>query len=289
MNRVHKSTLTIVILLLILQGGLLFLLVSNEGQVPTGTHRSLFLSMDFYEEAYESVGDGFVYESQGVKAVIVPHHLFVKGKIASLFKSLEENNYKQIIMIGPDHMNDSGFNVIVSDYAWQTPYGQIMSDRKMFSSLLQSGLVNQNEFAMGAEFSISGLVSFVKKSFPTAVFTPIVIATGTSKDNLDRLVKVIHDNQTRNSLIIASVDFSHYRTATEAEVVDEHSIEVVNSFNISDALSLDVDSPESIYMVMNLASAAGSENVKHLSHTNSGILLPAQKEDAVTHNIFAFY
>ncbi|MBU3935822.1 AmmeMemoRadiSam system protein B [Patescibacteria group bacterium] len=273
---------------MILQGGLLFFIFTSEPPVR-GEHRSLYITRGFYDEAYELAGAGFELKNNKVVAVIVPHHLFVKDKIASLFKSLGKFDYDQIIMIGPDHLNDAGFDIVTSRADWATPYGKLNVDSGFTDQLLHTEFVDLNEKAMAREFAISGLVPFVKKTWPNAKFVPLILSSEVKKGKLDQLINFIQKNKSKKSLLIASVDFSHYKSPEEAEREDEISNLVIKNFEVEKALEIPVDSPQSIYLILNCAQQNKAINSELLSHTNTGLIQPWSSETAVTHNIWALW
>ena len=157
------------------------------------------------------------------------------------------------------------------------------------TKLLQTSFVDLNETAMAQEFAISGLVPFVKKSWPKAEFVPIILSSKVEKEKLDQLLQFIQENQSKKSLVLASVDFSHYQSPEGAEEEDLISNEVIKNFKVDKALNIPVDSPQSIYMLLNYALKNGAQNNKLLSHTNTRSMQPLSSETAVTHNIWIFW
>ncbi|PIR93638.1 AmmeMemoRadiSam system protein B [Candidatus Falkowbacteria bacterium CG10_big_fil_rev_8_21_14_0_10_39_11] len=288
MTKTNKILIILVILLVIVQGGLLFFVLGLKSYQSLGQHRSLYVSKSFYDDAFSLAGDGFEIQDGEVVAVVVPHHLFVKDRIATLFRTLEKSDFDTIVMVGPDHLNDARYEIVTSGYDWQTPYGQLKGDPKLVEKFLDSGLVSTNEAAMAEEFSISGLTPFVQKTWPRARFVPIIMANYVTPGKLDEVIDFISKNVGRKTLFIASVDFSHYRSAMEAEAQDEQSIAVIQSFDLEKVFDLDVDSPQSIYTILKLAENFGATSTELLSHTNTGLIQPENPELAVTHNIFIF-
>ncbi len=288
MTKLNAILMVIVILLVILQGGLLFFIFTSEPPVRD-EHRSLYITRGFYDEAYELAGAGFELKNNKVVAAIVPHHLFVKDRIARLFKSLEKFDYDQIIMIGPDHLNDAGFDIVTSSADWATPYGKLNGNSGFTDQLLQTEFVDLNEKAMAREFAISGLVPFVKKTWPKAKFVPLILSSKVKKEKLDQLINFIQNDKSQKTLLIASVDFSHYQSPEAAEKEDEVSNLVIKNFEVEKALEIPVDSPQSIYVILNYALQNGASNSELLSHTNTGLIQPWSSETAVTHNVWIFY
>lgn len=87
--------------------------------------------------------------------------------------------------------------------------------------------------------------------------------------------------------MIASVDFSHYLPASLAEVHDAHTLNALQSLNLSGIFSSEVDSPQSLYIVSRFAK----ENKLSFSlfdHTNSGTILKNPDIETTTHFFASF-
>jgi AmmeMemoRadiSam system protein B len=247
-------------------------------------HKSYFMNPDFFNEAYQDASSVFQVDSK-VYGGIIPHHLFVKERIASFFKLLESEDYETVILIGPNHFGNGQSDIISSRAKWRTPYGELMPDLDLIDKLE----LNVEEDPFIIEHSISGLVSFIKKSLPNIKFVPIILKEKTKILELDGLIDKISDNvNLEKTLVLASVDFSHYQPSMVARFHDNQSNAVIQNFDYARIFDLEIDSPASIYTVLKYLEGKDIKDNTLLSSTDSGTLANKKYEQTTSHNIFYF-
>jgi len=308
-----KIIIAIIILLLFLQLGL-FLIFNKNNQIKKTLHNfrylkqdtfflddkkddvsvnkpnhsAYFMSKDFYDDAYKQNNNITKYSEQ-VYGGIVPHHLLVKEKIADYFKSLENQNYERVVLIGPNHFDSGDSNIIISEANWETPYGALEADIKLTQALTKIDGVEIDEYPFVREHSISSLVSFVKKSLGNVKFTPIILKTPVSEDEILNLAKEIFNNiDAEKTLVLSSVDFSHYQPVGVAEFHDRRSNAIIQNFDFDRMMSIEVDSPASIYVLEKYLFLNKINKAELIYHTNSGIIMGEEDEPTTTHNFFIF-
>lgn len=247
-------------------------------------HRSYFMNPDFFNEAYQDAGKLTKPDSR-IYGGIIPHHLFVKEQIANFFNLLEEENYETVVLIGPNHFNNGQNNIISSRAKWNTPYGELMPDLDLIDQLE----LNIEEDPFIIEHSISGLVSFIKKSLPNTKFVPIILKEKTNTEELDVLIdKILKYTNQEKTLVLASVDFSHYQPSAVARFHDNQSNAVIQNFDYQRLFDLEIDSPASIYAVLKYLDNLDIKKSTLLSSTDSGTLANRRYEPTTSHNIFYF-
>ena len=290
-----KIFILITLILLVLQAGLVYFCLNfdkiflSDKKEELPKHFSYFSKQEFYDEAYSQAANEIIFPDKKVYAGIIPHHLIVKDKIAAFFLGLENYDYKTVVLIGPNHFEKGNSNVILSQAKWSTPYGDIEPDLKLINKLAQNENYQIDESPFINEHSISGLVSFIKKSFPKAKIVPIILKKETSAEQSEFLAnELLKYSNKEKTLIIASVDFSHELTTKEANEHDEISIKAIEDFNFSEIYSLDLDSPATIYTLLKYSELINAKKAQLLFHTNSGTLIGKEDEPGTSHNIFYF-
>ncbi|MBU4347110.1 AmmeMemoRadiSam system protein B [Patescibacteria group bacterium] len=302
-----KILISLAILLLIIQAGLFVIFftrqASPESKVSSENniigkiaglpnfpkHRAYFMNVDFYEEAYGQAETQIKNPGVKVYGGILPHHLIVKDKIAAFLEALKDNNYKTVVLIGPDHFFAGKANITMSAAEWDTPYGMLEPDLDLIGKLNKSSFASIEEWPFAGEHSISGLVGFIKRSFPQVKIVPIIIKLNAAEEECSDLAKAIAVNADKeNTLILASVDFSHYQPAAVADFHDLKSNAVISAFDFSRIYDLEIDSPPSVYTVLKYLEAAGAKQSKIIFSTNSGSLTDKPDDPATSHNFFYF-
>lgn len=294
-----RSILFILILVLFsLQAGLSFLYLNKFEVVDSILIKSPeknnyyqlstdFFPAEFYNEAYAQADSDFVYENK-VYAGILPHHLFVKGKIANFFNGLQKQNIKTVVLIGPNHFEAGADNILLSKAQWQTPYGNLLPDEKLINALVKEGAWGINDQVFAGEHSISGLVPFVKKSLPQAKIVPIILKYRTNQQEIKDLSLAIEKYSHDNTLVLASVDFSHYQSALVADFHDAKSRNVIENLAVDRTANLEIDSPASIAVVLSYAKNKQAEQANLLWQTNSSLLLGQPDLPGTSHQFFYF-
>ncbi len=249
-------------------------------------HFSYFSSLSFFESAFESAKENKFAINNKVYGGVIPHHLIVKDKLASFFLGLERDSYEHIILIGPNHFESGDSNIISSRAVWQTPYGELLPDLKILEKLN----IKIDEEPFVKEHSISGLVSFIKKTQSQAKFIPIILKVGTSEKEARQLAKIISENvNIDKTLVLASVDFSHYLPVDIADFHDIASQKIIENFDFSRIYNMEIDSPASIYTVLNYLKLIGAQRSSLLVHTNSGRMMNNFNDSTTSHNFYYFF
>jgi len=300
-NKIKIILIALIILLGVVQGGLiLFCIFSDAGggaksaesflspaeKLPV--HASYFSRQEFFDEAYQDGEAEVKAPADFVYGGIVPHHLFVKDKIAAWFAGLKNFDYKTIVIIGPNHFNAGAADVIFSSAEWQTPYGVIEPDRDLGEALTRAGFADE-ESPFNFEHSVSGLVSFIKHDFPQAKILPVILKFGTAKDEAEILAATLAEAvDPRETLIIASVDFSHYQSVAVADFHDEKSEAAIENFDFPALAGLEIDSPASLQAILKYLQTVGAEKSDLIYHTNSGKLVGDFDSPTTSHHFYYF-
>ena len=261
----------------------------DEQKKELSTHSSYFSSKDFYDEAYREIPREYknAFYDKKVYGGIIPHHLIVKNNIASFFAQLEKQDYETVVLIGPNHFDGGEKNVLISQSKWLTPYGDIEPNLEIINKLIKTGKVHVNEEPFYREHSISGLVPFIKKSIPNAQIVPIILKIGLRESDAEKISELIFENiDPEKTLVISSVDFSHYLPAQVADFHDERSNGIIQDFDFERIYSMEIDSPPSIYVLLRYLELVKAQESKLLWHTNSGYM--DESQPSTTHNIYYF-
>ena len=281
-----KILIFLSILLILVIAGLIFVFFNNK---PTLVHYSYFSSKEFFDEAVEQ-GERQARESSNrIYGGILPHHLIVKDKIAAFFKGIEENNYETIVLIGPNHFGRGKSKVMASETRWSTPYGFLEPDLILIDKLKNLSVLRAEEPPFDYEYSISGLVSFIKKYFPDSKFVPIILRANITPQESSDLAKTLFDSVgNKNVLVLASVDFSHYQPVSVADFHDLKSNSVIQSFDFDRIYDLEIDSPPSVYVLLKYLELIKTEEGDLIFSTNSGALIGKNDIPTTSHNFFYF-
>ena len=263
--------------------GLLSLLVLLAGCQPVedrdpkeGPHPAhpSFVTRQEMADALATARPGTVEGGHQVSGVI-PHHLVAGHLIASYFAGLAEQKPELIIIAGPNHENRGG-KVITGFYDWQTPDGLVKTEKSVVEGLLDSHLAVQDEEALAGEHSIGSLVPFVRHYLPEARIIPIILHHGVTLSEVDKLLTGLNPYLDEKTVLVASVDFSHYLTRREAEAKDSQTLIHMRNFDYGALFRLGddhLDSPACLALAFRRAEDQGLGDFQVIDHTNSGIIM----------------
>lgn len=295
MNKKFIYSIAIIsILLILIKGGLILFgptvnkTIGQKNEQSQKYLRSMFISREYFDQAYDHSSQIITFPNNEVMAGIIPHHLFVKEHLASWFDNLE-NDYETVILIGPNHFNRGKSDFITADLNWSTPYGILNTDQKLLTWFNDSLSLTIDNHTIQNEHSITGLVPFIKKSLPQATLIPIIIKEKIAFQDLDHLVKILHEiKQQKKILVIASVDFSHDQNLATSNEQDEYSAQNILNYNFNALIDAKLDSPASIYTVMKYAQNLEAKPY-FVGHTNTSELLGQPEAPGTSHLFFYFY
>ena len=207
-----------------------------------------------------------------VVAGTVSHHLFARELIARYFTELARCVHpRTIIVIGPNHHARGHSPVALSALRWRTPFGFLEPDSKTIGNISRAGLACIEEEPFVNEHSIGALVPFIRTSFPGSRIVPVIFKKAANREDCIRLAGVL-SGLMDSTLVLASLDFSHYKTSREAEREDAASLRVLRSLSTERIDEAFVDSRPALLTLMQLCKNLGATNVEVVQHTNSGIL-----------------
>jgi len=244
-----------------------------------------------------------------IKGIVVPHHLLVEQYIDQLYKLTAEKdpNINRVILISPNHFG-YGFSYIQSTNQAFTPKNSPRLDKNMIIALSKKSPLTIDSTFFEKEHGIMSELPFIKKYFPNAKVTPIRIKPTTPESQLDLLVKVISTMDLSRTLIIASIDFTHYESEETAVKNDNRIIEWLKNWGTTSQLanfqeikilarslvkstedSVAMDSPESFYVLVKLMEKESTKNFTLFKRTSSASLLKIKDPLQNTSHLFGTF
>ena len=239
--------------------------------VPTeqslGMHYGANQTTEFFDEAYKNVSA----QKPGVKiaSITVNHHLLAPHLIAKEFALVATDQPITVVLLSPNHFFRGQGGAITSQYDWQTPYGVLKSNQVVIKQLSDSGLVNIDETPFDQEHGAANIVGFIKKSLPNATVVPLIVKENLSKEKIDQLAEKLKDILPADSLIVGSIDFSHYLPSNAADFHDIQTLAVMNNFDYDRIDRLDIDSHPGLRLLLKYFDATGNKKFVLTSHENS--------------------
>lgn len=221
-----------------------------------------------------------------VLAAVVPHHVVASRFAAGLLSYLSENPPGILVIVGPDHRG-SGPPVGTSSAAWETSEGLVEADAELVSALLGSGLAAEARAAQDGEHSIGVFMPFVRHYLPATRVVPLTLRGELPLDRaaaLGRFVRAWADRRGatakeepgRPVFLLASVDFSHYLPAAEAEARDVSTVAALRNGEWGTLFTMGsahLDSPAALAAAFAFAGSLNAPVFTVAEHANSATIL----------------
>jgi AmmeMemoRadiSam system protein B len=208
---------------------------------------------------------------------VVPHHLLAEEIIDDFFSYISsQENVETIILLSPDHFQSGVLNnentFITLD--WESVSEKENSSNIKIDSLLGKKLAGENKIILNSadiiyDHGITNLIPYIKKYFPESKFLPILIPIDITKEQIEHLVKTIDKAASAQTIIIGSVDFSHYLPPQAADFHDAKSIRVLLNFEEDNFDNIEVDCWQALYAARLFAKLRHKTASHIIAHRNS--------------------
>jgi len=226
---------------------------------------------------------------QDIVSGVVPHHLLAKDIIEDFFSYISsQGKPKTIVMLSPDHFQSG---ILIGNNSFITI--TVDSNDKEFNNLkvdtlLSGKLVKENKMALNnsaviVEHGVITLLPYIRKYFPETNILPILIPTDITKEQVEQLVKTIDENTLLNTIVVASVDFSHYLPSQAADFHDVKSIRVLLNFEKENFKNIEVDCWQALYAVRLFSKLRQKEYPHIIAHKNSDDFLNLEVEETTSY------
>lgn len=222
---------------------------------------------------------------------LVPHHNLAGEMFSRFFVQLEPHPPKTVIVVGPNHDN-RGQEVITGRRGWSTAFGVVEADQDLVSRLAEAGLAAIDDRSLEPEHAVGALMPYLKYHAPAAKVVPIILHRGVTLPQMERLAAFLAPQLSADTILVASVDFSHYLTRARAEANDEITYKAIQDFDLPALMKMGpdfVDSPPSLGVLMLAMRRAGAEGPALEAHSNSGILFGSDVAETTSYFTLSYH
>lgn len=222
-----------------------------------------------------SVNHRILGETTKISGGIVPHHLLAINLIEDFFRRLSSSQPETVILLGPNHTEKGDYNVLTSLNNWETANGTILADRTLINRLLEKDLAKQNEKIVTQDQAITAVLPMMKKYLPQTKIVPLLISRNLTQEESKILAGNISALSNTNDIVVASVDFSHYLSFSEAQEKDQTTFAAIKNFDFTAIAQMNndyLDSPAAINVLLYAMQLKNAQNIELLNHSNSAII-----------------
>lgn len=220
---------------------------------------------------------------------VVSHHIPTTiPKLVEFYSRLKQTqSVKKFIIIGPDHTSAGKAPITVSKAAYLTTYGTLQPIPGLASQLEDAGIAVIDESPFDQEHSVGSQILMISSFFPDANVTPILVRSDASKEQAEMLGRFLARSVDDDTVVIDSVDFSHYLTTNRARPLDHISGDIVRNLDIKSLPLVNADSNESLEIFMRTMLEKQATATDDFSILNTNDLM--QNSDYTTGYVFGFW
>ena len=218
-------------------------------------------------------------EFQNISGIIAPHagYIFSGPTAAFGYQAISQLKPGKIIVLSPSHREYfQGFSIFPGDY-YATPLGEIKLSESMVDQLNQNQYVQKSESGHTAEHALEVQLPFLQTIYTHEFeIVPIVIGN-VNVDMLNSLAETLYEiSKTKDFLIVASSDLSHFHSYELAQRIDNEFLALVKGYKLTEIgegfmdNTLEACGITCIYTLMKYAALKGEVKCKILDYRNSG-------------------
>lgn len=167
-----------------------------------------------------------------IVGIITPHAGYAySGPVAANgYSMLAADGMPDVfVILGPNHTGYGSGVSIVTEGGWETPLGVAPVDGAFAKQIQKaSSIIDIDEEAHAFEHSIEVQLPFIQFLFKDAVkFVPICMMMQDLRTSREVAKVIVEQSESRDVVIVASSDFTHYEPHDAAVRKDETAIEAI--------------------------------------------------------------
>ena len=243
-----------------------------------------------------SKNDPFIIPDKMPTAMVLPHHDICTFQQNSFYNAVSSKGQPSVVvLVSPDHF-ESGKKEIVapkSNVRFLTTEKDVPIEHKILRKLEQSDLAQAVDFEDEAWIQEHGIfihMPFIHHYFPKAKVVPIILKPLAEKSEFESfkmLAEFLDKELPPDALFVASVDFSHYQIPEVTELHDQVSLNTLANFE--SPRDLEIDSPESIYTLMEFCRIRNATTPVLINRTCTHDFIPEEYVESTSHQYWTFY
>ncbi len=216
-----------------------------------------------------------------IMGLVSPHAGYLySGPVAAwgFYQIVRQEIPEVVVILGPNHRGFGAGVAIAGKGGWQTPLGKSQIEEELAEKITElSPLIREDEKAHQREHSLEVQLPFLQYSYEERFkIVPICMMQqdqSTSQKVGETLSEVLKG---KNSLIIASTDFTHYQPKDIAERQDKKALEAILSLSPKDVTKavscyrISMCGPGPVMAMLTATSLLGAKKATLLKYATSG-------------------
>jgi AmmeMemoRadiSam system protein B len=220
---------------------------------------------------------------------VVSHHIPTTiPRLVEFYSRLKAaQKIRRIIVIGPDHTDAGQAPITVSAISFFTVFGELAPLPTLAQQLQEARLAYIEEAPFDPEHSIGSQMLVISKILPGVEVLPIIVRSDTSLSQAQQLGRSLAQLLDEQTVLIASVDFSHYLTTDQALPIDQISASVVRDLDLDSLSLITADSNKAMAVFMEAMKQKEAVNTDAFAVLNTNDFM--QNSDYTTGYVFGYW
>ncbi len=196
----------------------------QDDQRLKGVYPLLFPGKPALDQAYDFYEDSLDGFGSMVRGAALSANMERVENLTYFFERLAATEEVDTFVILSSGQRGMVEKIAVSEYAFDTVYGQVLPDFELMDELLEQKLVTVVDGAFAEVRAVHAYAAFIKKSFPEARVLAVAINEDAAVDDLKNIAQVLSEEGEKKLFVIAPAVF-------ETINGDSPSYEVLNQFH----------------------------------------------------------
>jgi MEMO1 family protein len=171
-----------------------------------------------------------------LRALIMPHAGYIYSGWTAAHTSLvlKENQFKKVIVMGPDHRIGFEDGAISDASVYETPLGRIPMNKDAVWLRQNKDLFRAIPVSDRFEHSVEVILPYLQYFLKKFEIVPVVLGQG--MDLAEKVTAAFDLLLDQTTLLVASSDLSHYLPYQEAVARDRETINMILNLNVDELL-----------------------------------------------------
>ena len=216
--------------------------------------------------------------------LICPHAGYAySGPVAAnaYYELAQDGRPDTVVILGPNHTGYGSAIALMNEGFWRTPFGDVEIDGETADQIVsETRLVDTDDSAHRFEHSIEVQLPFLQYLYDSEFkFVPICFLMQDLQSAIEVGKALIEVLATKNAVVIASSDLTHYEPQAGAERKDMAALKAVQAldekllFSTIEEQNISACGYGPITALITFAKGMGVKDAKLLSHRTSGDMI----------------
>ena len=217
-----------------------------------------------------------------VASFVMSHHLVAANLMGRVIGAARNARPQTIVIVESDHPNRGTTRFTTSRTTWMWQGQRYAPPQRIVNALVTEPDVQVDESLIAEEHSVLTPLPFLQRQFPRAQFVLLTVQSNFDMVAAQRMAEFLNRVLGQHDLVVASVDFSHYKNLEATMADDALSLAAFAQASLSALQSIPADSPMSLAIAMAFAQLRGANEQTIVDHTNGAELTGNLAETSTT-------